>query len=227
LKSNTGELEQQLADVEKSAGESGKARQLLNTIGEIDERIKARLITNNKFTAITKGDFEAMWNQFGLILEKKKQLLLSQIEEKKKSGLTDEQMQEISDNFAYFDKNKSNFLDRKELRACLQSLGEDATPKDIDAVLKAYDTDGDNKIQFSEFQAFMFTKLGDTNSQEEIVQAFKYLAYDLDYIKVEHLENVINDLSWKKRHVDYLKKEMKPKKDGLDYDRWSQEVFQR
>jgi len=227
LKSNTGELEQQLADVEKSAGESGKARQLLNTIGEIDERIKARLITNNKFTAITKGDCEAMWNQFGLILEKKKQLILSQIEEKKKSGLTDEQMQEISDNFAYFDKNKSNYLDRKELRACLQSLGEDATPKDIDAVLKAYDADGDNKIQFSEFQAFMFTKLGDTNSQEEIVQAFKYLAYDLDYIKVEHLENVINDLSWKKRHVDYLKKEMKPKKDGLDYDRWSQEVFQR
>lgn len=51
---------------------------------------------------------------------------------------------------------------RRELRSCLQSLGEDATNKDIDAVLAEYDKDKDGKIKFDEFQTFMFKQLGDS-----------------------------------------------------------------
>lgn len=227
LKAKNVELEQQLENLKKSVSDHGKADEFLKVLAEKAKKIADRSITNNKFTNVTKEDCEALWTQYKIMLEKKKELLEGQIEEKKKSGLTDEQIQEIKDNFTYFDKDKTGFLERKELRACLQSLGEDASPKDVDAVLAAYDKDGDGKVDLQEFRQFMSTKLGDADTKEEIIQSFKYLAYDKDSIKVEYLENVINDISWKRRHVDYLKREMKPKSDGLDYLTWSDEVFAR
>jgi len=41
------------------------------------------------------------------------------------------------------------------------------------------------------------------------------------------MTNVINDLSWKDRHVEYLKKEMKPKNGGYDFITWTKEAFLR
>jgi len=116
---------------------------------------------------------------------------------------------------------------KRELRQLLQSLGEEATPTEVDKVLKEYDTDGDGKIIFSEFQHLMFKKLGDTNTIDEIKQAFKYLSYDKDTITEENLTSVINDISFKDRHVNYLKKEMKLKSGGYDWGQWTQEVFDR
>jgi len=118
-------------------------------------------------------------------------------------------------------------LKKRELRACLQSLGESSTPKDIAALLEKYDGDKDGKLKFDEFQKFMFTKLGDTNSREEILGSFKYLAFDKDTITETNLVSVINDVSWKTRHVDYLKKEMPKKNDGYDYIKWTTDAFNR
>jgi len=113
------------------------------------------------------------------------------------------------------------------LRACLQSLGEEATPEEVTKVMKEYDVKGDGKIVFEQFQKFMFVKLGDTNTIEEIQQAFKYLSYDKDTITEENLTAVINDVSFKDRHVAYLKKEMTSKSGGYDWPKWSVEVFAR
>jgi len=221
------ELEQQLASLLASTSDDKKADGLLSTIAGAEEKLKARSITNNPYTSVSKGDCEASWAQYGLVFKKKKELLENQIEEKKKSGLTDEQLQEIRDNFVYFDKDKTNFLERRELRALLSSLGESSTPKDIDQVLAKFDSNKLGKISFQDFQQFMFTKLGDTNSKEEILESFKYLAFDKDVITLGNLQTVINDVSWKQRHVDYLAKEMKHKGAGLDYITWTEEVFAR
>jgi Ca2+-binding EF-hand superfamily protein len=162
-----------------------------------------------------------------VLIKKKKELLEQQIEEKKKSGLTNEQIQEIKDNFEYFDKNKSGYLDKRELRGALTSLGEESSKAAVDQVLKTYDADGDGKVDYKEFEKFMFTKLGDTNSIEEIKQSFEYITLQQDFINLEQLESVVNEVSFRSRHVQYLKKEMKPKKTGLDWPTWTKEVFDR
>jgi len=223
----TTSLEQQLQELEQSTSDHNTVKQKLDNISAIDTKVANRKITTNPYTNVTSPDCRAMWAQYELLIRKKRELLEQQIEEQKKSGLTDEQLQEIKDNFAYFDRNKSGFLDRRELRSCLQSLGEDATPQQVDSVLKEYDLDRDNQIGFSEFQKFMFKQLGDTNTIDEIQQAFKYLSLDKDYIKKDELDAVVNELSFKTRHVDYLKKEMKPKTDGYDWPRWTKEVLDR
>lgn len=74
----------------------------------------------------------------------------------------------------------------------------------------------------------MFTKLGDTNSKDEILESFRYLSFGKDTITISNLESVINDVSWKTRHVEYLKKEMKQTKPGeYDYIQWTTEAFNR
>jgi len=221
------ELEQQLASLLASASDDNQADGKLKAVTDAEAKLKARFIANNPHTSVSKGDCDANWAQYKLMFQKKKELLESQIEEKKKSGLTDEQLQEIRENFTYFDKDKTNFLEKRELRACLQSLGESSTPKDIAALLEKYDGDKDGKLKFDEFQKFMFTKLGDTNSREEILGSFKYLAFDKDTITETNLVSVINDVSWKTRHVDYLKKEMPKKNDGYDYIKWTTDAFNR
>jgi len=221
------ELETQLRNLLAGQSDDNQADTKLKAVADADAKLKARSITNNPHTSVSKGDCDANWSQYRLMFQKKKELLEQQIEEKKKSGLTDEQLQEIRDNFTYFDKDKTNFLERRELRACLQSLGESATPKDIQVILDKYDSDHDWKLKFDEFQQFMFTKLGDSNSKDEILESFKYLSFEKDTITEINLASVINDVSWKQRHVDYLKKEMKKKGEGYDYPTWTGEVFAR
>jgi len=220
-------LEQQLADLNGSIQDHSAADSKLKAIEEVDVKVNARKITNNPYTNISLQDCKAQWTQYQILLQKKKELLEQQIEESKKSGLTDEQIQEINDNFEYFDKDNSKYLNRRELRTCLQSLGEEATPAEVTKVFDEYDTDKDGKIGFEEFKRFMFKQLGDTNTIDEIRQAFKYLSYDEEFITIENLTAVVNDVSFKDRHVEYLKREMKPKGNGLDWPTWTQEVFDR
>jgi Ca2+-binding EF-hand superfamily protein len=225
LSEKTAPLEDQLKVVATQEADSADAK--LAAIKAAEDKVVARQIINNPHTNVSHSDCVAAWGQFGLTLKKKRELLESQIEEKKKAGLTAEQLQEIDQNFKYFDKDKSGLIDKRELRACLQSLGEDATPKDVQAVLDVYDSNKDGKITFDEFSNFMKVKLGDKNSKEEIQDSFKYLTFEKDYVTVDQMSIMVNDISWKTRHVDYLKKEMKPKGEGLDWSTWTDEVFAR
>jgi Ca2+-binding EF-hand superfamily protein len=220
-------LETQLQVLLGAASNDAEADTRLKSIAASDAKLQARNITNNPYTSLAKEDCDAMWTQYKAMWQKKKELLEAHIEENKKSGLTDEQLQEIQASFTYFDKAKHNYLEKKELRACLQSLGESATPKDVQAILDKYDTDKDGRINFAEFQQFMFTKLGDTNSKDEILESFKYLAFEKDTITDSNLTSVINDVSWKERHVTYLQREMPKKGNGYDYAKWTEDAFNR
>lgn len=46
-------------------------------------------------------------------------------------------------------------------------------------------------------------------------------------MKAEQLESVVNNVSFKDKHVDYLKANMSKKGDGLDFIKWTKEVFDR
>jgi Ca2+-binding EF-hand superfamily protein len=51
-------------------------------------------------------------------------------------------MVQIRDKFEYFD---TNYLDCRKLRACLQSLGKKANSKEVNKVMKKYNSKGDSK----------------------------------------------------------------------------------
>jgi len=220
-------LEDQLATLVASMSDMSEADSLIKTVSKKSKKQKKRGLAHNPHTNITAADVRAQWKQYELLVAKKKELLEQEIEESKRAGLTEEQMKEITDNFKYFDKDGDDKLTKRELRACLQSLGEESNPQAVKAVLDEFDGSGDGNIQSAEFMQFMIKQLGDSDSKEEIIQSFKYLAYEKDTVTASNLETVVNNKSFKDMHVDYLKKEMKECGDGYDYPTWTKEAFDR
>jgi len=200
---------------------------LLSAVESSGAAVLARLITINPYTNLSVEDTKAQWYQFQLLLQKKKELLEQEIENAKRSGLTAEQLKEVQDNFEYFDKNKSGVLERRELRSCLQSLGESATPAHVLDILKQFNREEAGSITKDDFTNFMVKRLGDHNTKEEILEGFSYLSLDREVIPLELLEAVVNELTFKEHHVEYLKANAKLLDGGYDYKTWTEEVFAR
>ena len=90
-------------------------------------------------------------------------MLEAAIEHEKLCGVDAETMKEIEDNFAQFDENKDNLIERKELRACLYSLGEEKTSGETDAILKEFRSEhegGTFAVTLEGFKEFMITIFG-------------------------------------------------------------------
>jgi len=220
-------LETQLQEINDAIADDSSVTEKLEDIAQKDEQVKARQVTNNPYTNVTQQDCTVQYSQFKILLQKKKELLEVAIEDQKKAGLSEEQLQEIKETFDHFNKDKEDAIPKRAVRSCLQSLGEEATPQQVDKIFEEFDADKDGKLQYDEFQLFMFRQLGDSNTKDEIIQGFKYLSLDNDTILASQLEAVVNETTFKDKHVEYLKREMKKKGSGLDFPKWTQEVFDR
>lgn len=220
------ELEAQLSTVTGLIAARAEAEAKLAELDATDAKILAAEIISNKYTNITSNDAKTSYEQFFTSLGKRKDLLETEIANKQQKGVSGEQLKEIEDNFRHFDKDSSGFLEKREFRACLQSLGQDASPADVKAALAQYDKDLNGKISFSEFIDFMIKRLGDTDSKEEILDAFNVINQK-EYAVPELLSAVVNETTFKDEYVDYLKKEMSPQEDGLNFKKWTEEVFAR
>ncbi|KAK9671469.1 hypothetical protein RND81_12G032100 [Saponaria officinalis] len=66
-----------------------------------------------------------------------------------------EQIQNLRDVFLQYDEDHNGFLDRDELRKCLNNLQSNLTTKDFDDVFHSCDVDGNGLIQFHEFIVFL------------------------------------------------------------------------
>jgi len=231
-----GTLESQLKAVESVLGSDvGKvllvhvmgSESKLASLSECSEKISQRHIVINPYTQATHNDLAASSQQFKIASEKRKQLLVDEIRRRDANGISDAQLAEVNDNFDYFDKDKSGALDSREMRMCLQSLGEEVNPADVKAAIAKYDKDRNGMISRDEFKAYMLTRLGDNDSQDEIMAGFSLLAIESPAVMAEQLEAVVNELTFKERHVSYLKQEMGAKDGGYDHVKWTAEVFSR
>ena len=215
-----GTLREQLGSVEgliASAPEDGKCLEGVNAIqAEMDQAG----ITNNKHTPLTAKDLEVQWGQYTNFLDKKKQMLLIEIEHAECRGITPEQFQEIDENFKLFDKDGNKQLDINELKACLYSLGEEMNMAKITGIATQY---GDGKvILYDGFKKFMIHVLGDTDTKEEIVDGFELIARGDRNITKEKMDLVMSE-----HDVEYVTKTA-PQVDGAyDYRAWTEDIFSR
>ncbi|KAK8806100.1 calmodulin [Blastocystis sp. subtype 4] len=66
-----------------------------------------------------------------------------------------EDVDEMEEAFAVFDVDKDGYITKSELRQVMNRLGENLTDKQLDAMIKEADKDGDGKINAKEFKALM------------------------------------------------------------------------
>ncbi|OAV98550.1 hypothetical protein PTTG_01815 [Puccinia triticina 1-1 BBBD Race 1] len=112
--------------------------------------------------------------------------------------LTEEQISEFKEAFSLFDKDGDGTITTKELGTVMRSLGQNPTEAELGDMINEVDADGNGTIDFPEFLTMMARKMKDTDSEEEIREAFKVFDKDGNgFISAAELRHVMTNLGEK------------------------------
>ena len=112
-----------------------------------------------------------------------------------KPELTEEQKQEIREAFDLFDTDGSGTIDAKELKVAMRALGFEPKKEEIKKMISDIDKDGSGTIDFNEFLEMMTAKMGEKDSREEILKAFRLFDDDeTGRISFKNLKRVAKEL---------------------------------
>uniref|UniRef100_A0A3Q3Q6T3 EF-hand domain-containing protein n=1 Tax=Monopterus albus TaxID=43700 RepID=A0A3Q3Q6T3_MONAL len=123
----------------------------------------------------------------------------SSTSQRKKAGvkieLTEEQKQEIKEAFDLFDTDCSGTIDVKELKVAMRALGFEPKKEEIKKMIADIDKEGSGTIDFSDFLSMMTLKMGEKDSKEEIMKAFRLFDDDCTgKISFKNLKRVAKEL---------------------------------
>jgi len=178
-----------------------------------------RKIIYNRHTLNNGSDCATQLSQYQDYTKTKKESIEADIEHRNLRGLTKENYVEIKQQFDQFDKDKSGFLDKREFRSCLYSVGEERGRKEIESILtKLGNGDSNNiKISYDGYKEFMIEQLGDTDTQDEVVKGFKLMNRQEATCQWPVMQNIMEQ-----HHLDYIKNTH-----NADYIAWVTSVFAR
>ena len=135
--------------------------------------------------------------------------------------LSQEQVSEFKEAFSLFDKDGDGTITTKELGTVMRSLGQNPTQSELTDMIQEVDADGNGTIDFQEFLIMMHRKMKDTDSEEEIKEAFKVFDKDGNgFISAIELRHVMTNLGEKltDEEVDEMIREADVDGDGqIDY----------
>ena len=137
-------------------------------------------------------------------------------------SLTEEQIAEFKEAFSLFDKDGDGTITTKELGTVMRSLGQNPTEAELMDMIHEVDADGNGTIDFPEFLTMMARKMKDTDSAEEIKEAFKVFDKDGNgFISAAELRHIMTNLGEKltDEEVDEMIREADVDGDGqINYD---------
>jgi calmodulin len=112
--------------------------------------------------------------------------------------LTEEQIAEFKEAFSLFDKDGDGTITTKELGTVMRSLGQNPTEAELADMINEVDADGNGTIDFPEYLTMMARKMKDTDSEEEILEAFKVFDKDGNgFISAAELRHIMTNLGEK------------------------------
>jgi hypothetical protein len=224
ISKSEADLDKQLQYVEERLAAAGKNSQL-DAIKAVQAKMDSAGIKNNPHSAQNARDCEVQWKQYEDFLVTKKRSLAEQIEQKKLRGVTPDQFAEIKQQFAQFDKDGSNSIDRRELRACLYSLGYERGGKEVEAIMQEFGAqEGKERVMhFEGFKEFMIRQLGDSETKEELLNGFGQVSREAAAGNNEWSDQVL-----KEADIQYLKEHAPKAQNGnSDYKAWILLALQR
>ena len=133
-----------------------------------------------------------------------------------------EQIGEFYDTFKLFDEDKDGKLSLKEFGTLLSSLGQNPTEQELQEWIGGDGEHDSTRIDFQSFLALMSRKLKETDTEEELIEAFKVFDRDRDgFISGGELRASMTNLGERLNdaEVDEMIKEADLDGDGLiNYD---------
>ncbi|CAF4052927.1 unnamed protein product, partial [Adineta steineri] len=112
--------------------------------------------------------------------------------------LTEEQIAEFQEAFSLFDKDGDGTITTRQLGTVMRSLGENPTEAELQDMINEVDADGNGTIDFPDFLTMMARKMKDTDSEEEIREAFRVFDKDgTGFLSADELRHVMTNLGEK------------------------------
>ena len=72
-----------------------------------------------------------------------------------------------------FDKDKDGAITARELGNMMRSIGQNPTDEEVMAMIKEVDLNSDGKIELDEFMTLMARNSPDTQTEDEVINAFR------------------------------------------------------
>jgi len=218
------ELEDQLKFVKEKFSKINEESVKLKPINDLNAKIEAAGITNNRYTTLTAKDVEVQWEQYKGFLSRKAKMLEEEIEHHKLRGVTPEQFAEIEKTFKQFDADNSGNIDKKELKACLYSLGEEKSKTEIEQIMTKYGTKDKNTviIKYENFREFMIDLLGVSDTKDDILNSFKLLNKGEEVAKIDRMDILLEEPD-----LAYIQKTAPAVGKDYNYKVWTDDVFSR
>lgn len=136
--------------------------------------------------------------------------------------MTEEQIGEFKEAFSLFDKDGDGCITSKELGTVMRSLGQNPTEAELQDMISEVDSDRNGMIDFPEFLVMMSRKVKESESEDEIKEAFKVFDKDGNgYISAAELRHVMTNLGEKltDEEVDEMIREADVDGDGqINYE---------
>jgi actinin alpha len=218
---SSAELEDQLKEIQARKPTVFGGSEQLSAVESLSTQLTEAGVTHNPHTDLSFPTLRADFQQLVKETNNKETLIQKEIIQKTGSRVSAEQLAEFREVFDHFDKDRRGSLNRLEFKSCLQSLGEDLADGELDKIIAAIGTDG--KVPFDSFCDFMANKSADSDSKDQILEAFQSLGGNKGFITEDELRRALPG-----EKVDYLVKSM-PLHNGqagnYDYVAWAHKCF--
>ncbi|KAJ1978173.1 alpha-actinin [Dimargaris verticillata] len=177
----SGDLEGQLAMVNRLASQLRPLEQQFQAIQQADRQCRQAHIEENDYTAFNIEDLAFDLSLLKQALNKKLAFIENQIVARSMSNLTPGQLEEFESTFRHFDRDQSNTLSEAEFKASLESLGHYYTDQEFQATFSKVARSGDH-VTFEQFINFLVSITEDQTTPEQLRHSFKVVAGDKPYI---------------------------------------------
>lgn len=112
-----------------------------------------------------------------------------------KVNLPEEKIKEIDSAFQLFDSDCDGKITTLELKKVLNTLNYFPTPEDLTNMISLVDSSKDGAIDFNEFLALMCDKMGQSDSEEEVLEAFRIFdKTNKGYVTEADFKKIMKDL---------------------------------
>ncbi|XP_061341762.1 caltractin [Gastrolobium bilobum] len=128
--------------------------------------------------------------------------------------LTQQKKQEIKEAFELFDTDGSGNIDAKELNVAMRALGFEMTEEQINQMIADVDKDGSGSIDYDEFEHMMTAKIGERDTKEELMKAFRIIDQDKNgKISASDIKRIAKELG-----QNFTDREIQEMVDEADHD---------
>ncbi|XP_014779444.1 alpha-actinin, sarcomeric isoform X1 [Octopus bimaculoides] len=185
-------LEDQLAKLQQYDKVVASYRPNMDELEKYHQLVQEAMIFENRYTQYTMETLRVGWEQLLTAIARNINEVENQILTRDSKGISEDQMNEFRMSFNHFDKTRSRRLEPKEFKACLVSLGykirdDKQGETDFQRIMSIVDPNGSGYITFDAFLDFMTRETADTDTAEQVMQSFKILAGDKNYITAQIL----------------------------------------